>query len=93
MKTIFKKLLITILAVGSFSLASAEEMFLFQTTEVKIDDKKGTLYIGTPVNVIKKIDDKNVLVEFSGMAFDDKLYTNKDKSLLLASVDKNTFGK
>ena len=93
MKTIFKKLLITILAVGSFSLASAEEMFLFQTTEVKIDDKKGTLYIGTPVNVIKKIDDKNVLVEFSGMAFDDKLYTNKDKSLLLASVDNNTFGK
>lgn len=93
MKTIFKKLLITILVVGSFSLASAEEMFIFQTTEVKLDDKKGTVYIGTPVEVIKNIDDKNVLVEITGMIFDDKLFTNKDKSLLMASVEKNSFGK
>lgn len=93
MKTIFKKVLITILAVGSFSLASAEEMFIFQTTEVKLDDKKGTVYIGTPVQVIKNIDDKNVLVEITGMIFDDKLFTNKDKSLLMASVEKNSFGK
>ena len=93
MNTIFKKLLITILAVGSFSLASAEEMFIFKTAEVKIDDKKGTLYIGTPVKVIKKVDEKNVLVEFSGMVFEDKLFTNKDKSLLMASVEKSSFGK
>ncbi|MFA9239181.1 MAG: hypothetical protein ACEQSQ_04705 [Candidatus Paceibacteria bacterium] len=92
MKTILQKLLITILAVGTFSLASAEEMFIFQTTEVKIDNKKGTLYIGTPVNVIKNVDDKNVLVEFSGVVFEDKLFTNKDKSLLMASIDKNSFG-
>lgn len=92
MKAILQKLLITLLAVGSFSLASADEMFIFQTAEVKIDKNKGTLYIGTPVNVIKNVDDKNVLVEFSGIAFDDKLYTNKDKSLLMASVEKSTLG-
>lgn len=92
MKTILQKLLVTLLVVGSFSLASAEEMFIFQTAEVQIDKNKGTIYIGTPVNVIKKVDEKNVLIEFSGNAFDDKLYTNKDKSLLMASVEKSTLG-
>ena len=93
MKTILQKLLITLVTISTFSQASENNMFVFQTTDVKIDDSKATLYMGTPVSIVKNVDDKNVLVEFSGMAFDDKLYTNKDKSLLLASVDKNTFGK
>lgn len=93
MKTIFKKLLITLIALGTFSQASQNNMFVFQTTDVKIDNNKATVYIGTAVSVVKDIDDKNVLVEFSGISFGDKLYTNKDKSLLMASNDKKTFGK
>ena len=93
MKAIFKKLLITLLAVGSFSLASASEMYIFQTADAKIDNNKAKLYIGTPVKVLKDVDEKNSLVELSGMVFGDKLYINKDKSLLLASVEKSSFGK
>jgi len=93
MKAILKKLLITLLAVGSFSLASASEMYIFQTTDAKIDNNKAKLYIGTPVKVLKDVDAKNSLVEISGMVFGDKLYINKDKSLLLASVEKSSFGK
>ena len=68
-------------------------MFVFQTTDVKIDDSKATLYMGTPVSIVKNVDDKNVLVEFSGISFEDKLYTNKDKSLLMASNDKKPFSE
>ncbi len=93
MKAMFKKLLVTILAVGSFSLLSASEMYVFQTADVKIDKNKGSLYIGTPVKVIKDVDDKNVLVELSGSAFDNEIYTNKNKSLLMISVEKASFGK
>lgn len=93
MKTTFKKLLITLIALGTFAQAAQNDMFVFQTTDVKIDNNKATVYIGTAVSVVKDIDDKNVLVEFSGISFGDKLYTNKDKSLLMASNDKKTFGK
>lgn len=93
MKTVLQKLLITLLAVGSFSLASANDVFIFQTTDVKIDNKKATVYVGTPVKVLKDVDEKNALIELSGMVFDNKLYINKDKSLLIASVEKNTLGK
>lgn len=93
MKTIFKKLLITLAIVSTFSQASEDKMFVFQTTDVKIENNKATIYIGTPVTVVKDIDAKNVLVEFSGISFEDKLYTNKDKSLLMASNDKKSFGK
>ena len=93
MKAILKKLLITVLAVGSFSLASASELFIFQTTDVKIDNIKAKIYVGTPVKIVKNIDDKNALIEFSGMAFDNKLFINKDKSILIASIEKSTFGK
>jgi len=92
MKTIVKKLLITFFVLGSFTVLSANEMYIFQTAKVKIDDKNGTLYIGTPVKVLKEIDDKNVLVELEGIAFADKLYTTKTKSLLVASVEKSSFG-
>jgi len=93
MRAILKKLLITVLAIGSFSLASANEFFIFQTTDVKIDNMKAKIYVGTPIKVLKDIDAKNSLVEFSGVVFDGKLYTNKDKSLLMASIEKGTFGK
>jgi len=91
MKTIFKKLLISFFVLGSFTALSADEMYIFQTVKVKIDDKNGTLYMGTPVKILKKIDNKNVLVEFSGIAFGDKLYTTKTKSLLIAKKEKGTF--
>ena len=86
MKTILQKLLITLVTISTFSQASENNMFVFQTTDVKIDDSKATLYMGTPVSIVKNVDDKNVLVEFSGVSFEDKLYTNKDKSLLMAST-------
>lgn len=91
MKTL-KNLMITLLAVGSFSLLSASEMYIFQTTDVKMDGKDGKLYIGTPVKVIKDVDDKNALVELSGVAFEGEIYTNKNKSLIMASSDATTFG-
>lgn len=91
MKAILKKVLLSIFVLGSFTTLSAEEMFVFQTTKVTIDNKNGTLYIGTPVKVINKVDDKNVLVEFSGIAFGDKLYTGKTKSLLVATKEKGNF--
>ena len=93
MKTILQKLLITLVTISTFSQASENNMFVFQTTDVKIDNNKATIYIGTPVSIVKNVDDKNVLVEFSGVSFEDKLYTNKDKSLLMASNDKKPFGK
>lgn len=90
MKT-FKKIVLLI-ALGAFCTLSANELYIFETTEVQMDDKKGKLYIGTPVNVIKNIDEKNVLVEVSGVAFGGELYTNKNKSLIMASSKDKTFG-
>ena len=81
MKTILQKLLITLVTISTFSQASENNMFVFQTTDVIIDDSKVTLYMGTPVSIVKNVDDKNVFVEFSGVSFEDKLYTNKDRSL------------
>lgn len=92
MKKIIQKILLTVLALGSFSALSANEMFVFQTAKVKIDDKNGTIYIGTPVKVLKNIDDKNVLVELRGIAFGNKLYTKKAQSLLMASVQGSDLG-
>lgn len=93
MKTIIQKVFLSVFVLGSFFALSANEMFIFQTAKVKIDNKDGKLYIGTPVKVIKKIDDKNVLVELTGIAFGDKLYTAKTKSLLMASVKGSDFGE
>ena len=62
MKTILQKLLITLVTISTFSQASENNMFVFQTTDVKIDDSKATLYMGTPVSIVKNVDDKNVLV-------------------------------
>ena len=39
MKTL-KNLMVIFLAIGSFSILSAKDMYVFQTTNVKIDDKK-----------------------------------------------------
>lgn len=92
MKTIIQKIVLSLLVVGSFSALSANEMFVFQTAKVKIDNKNATLYIGTPIKVLKDVDEKNVLVELSGIAFEDKLYTGKTKSLLIASKSEGSFG-
>lgn len=91
MKTIFQKLLITILAFGAFSFASASEMFIFQTAKADFGGKEGELYIGSPVKVIEELDDKMVLVEVEGVAFGDKLYKTKAKSLLIASKKDGSF--
>ena len=40
MKTILQKLLITLVTISTFSQASENNMFVFQTTDVKIDDSK-----------------------------------------------------
>lgn len=93
MKTIIKKLMVAVLAVGSLSLLGASDMYIFQTTDVKIDNSKGKLYIGTPVKVLKDVDNKNALVELSGVAFGDKLYTNKNRSLIIASIEGGSFGQ
>ncbi|MFT7004941.1 MAG: putative CXXCH cytochrome family protein [Sulfurimonas sp.] len=93
MKAIIQKVLLSLFIVGSFFALSANEMFIFQTAKVKIDDKNATLYIGTPIKVLKSIDDKNVLVEFTGIAFEDKLYTSKTKSLLMATKQEGNFGE
>ena len=92
MKIILNKILLTFFVLGSITALSADDMYIFETTKVKIDDTNGTLYIGTPVQVLKEIDDKNVLVELEGIAFGNKLYTTKTKSLVVASVEKSTFG-
>ena len=85
--------MVLILAVGSLSLLSANDMYIFQTTDVKMDKNKGKLYIGTLVKVLKDVDAKNALVELSGVAFGNELYTNKNKSLIIASIEGANFGK
>ena len=84
--------MISLVLLGNIVSLSAEEMFVFQTGSAKIDTKEVTLYIGTPVKVLKKLDEKNVLVEFSGMSFANKLYTGKTKSLLMATKKEGSFG-
>lgn len=91
MKKVLQKILISLFIVGTLTALVAKDTFIFQTAKVKIDDKEGSLYIGTPVKVLKSVDEKNVLVEFSGMAFGDKLYTNKAQSLLVATKE-GSFG-
>lgn len=93
MKTMIKKVILSLFVVGSISALSADEMYIFKTTNVKIDDKEATLYIGTPLKVLKNVDDKNVLVEISGISFGDKLYTSKTQSLLMASKKEGSFGE
>jgi len=92
MKKMIQKVMISLFVLGSLVSLSADEMFVFQTANVKIDTKEATLHIGTPVKVLKDVDAKNVLVEFSGMAFADKLYTGKTKSLLMATKKEGSFG-
>ncbi|MCK9491859.1 MAG: hypothetical protein M0Q24_07195 [Sulfurimonas sp.] len=91
MKSVLGKLFISLFMVGSLSALAASDIFIFQTAKIKIDNKEGSIFIGTPVKVLKKVDDKNVLVEFSGMAFGDKLYTGKTKSLLMATKKEGSF--
>jgi len=93
MKTFLKKSLITVLALGTFSLANANEMFVFKAANVKIDNKDAKVYEGIPVKVLKDVGNKNALIEFSGIVFDNKIYTNKDKSLLLATLNEGSLGK
>jgi len=93
MKTSILKVLLSVFILGNLSALSANEMYVFQKAKVKIDNKNATLHIGTPVMVIKDVDDKNVLVELSGLAFGDKLYTTKTKSLLMATKEEGSFGK
>lgn len=93
MKANILKLLLSLFVVGSISALSANEMYVFQTIKVKIDNKNATLFIGTPVKVLKNVDEKSVLVEFSGVSFEDKLYTTKTKSLLIATKEDGSFGQ
>ncbi len=90
MRTI-PKILLTLLTIGSFCLTNAEDMFIYQTAKAEIDGKEGQLYIGTPVKVIEEIDDKMVLVEIKGVAFENELYSTKTKSLLIASKKEESF--
>ncbi|MDD2449923.1 MAG: hypothetical protein PHS42_00560 [Sulfurimonas sp.] len=92
MKKVLGKILISLFVVGTLTALVASDTFIFQTAKVKIDNKEGSLYIGTPVKVLKSVDEKNVLVEFSGMAFGDKLYTGKTQSLLMATKTEGSFG-
>ncbi|RBQ29914.1 hypothetical protein [Aliarcobacter vitoriensis] len=84
---VIKKILISLLVLGSFSLASSSDMFLLENAKADFDGKNGEIFIGTPIKIIKDIDDKMVLVEISGVSFGDELYSSKGKALLVAKKD------
>lgn len=88
MKTILTKLT-TIAALGIFSLLSAETLYIFQTTTLTANDaKKGQIFTGVPVELVKTID-KKAEITLKGFVFDDatKVYSSATKELVIATLD------
>jgi|GEM_PF-823142 len=87
------RILLLLLVLGYFSSVNANWMFVLEDTKVNFDANDGEILLGTPVKVIKDVDNKMLLVEVQGVAFGNELYLSKDKSLLIAKNNGNFIEK
>ncbi|OCL96878.1 hypothetical protein [Arcobacter porcinus] len=81
------KIVLSLFFLTSFSYSN--EMYLLENAKVEFDGKKGEILIGTPVKLIKDIDDKISLVEIDGFAIKNQFYSNNSKLLLMATNSDN----
>lgn len=86
---LFTKLTMTIFLLGIFSQVSAKQMYVFQTGEIKANNTQIKVFLGTPVEVLKDVDEKNSEVSLQGYKFDNKLYSSKNKALEIAVLPKD----
>lgn len=86
---LFKNILIGLLLLGAFAQVNADELFIFQKTELKSEDGKiAKLFLGVPVTVKEDMGTKaKVLIK--GYKFDEvNVYSSKAKELLIATLEK-----
>ena len=85
MKIVFTVLLL----LGGYLQATASEMYVSEESTIVLKNGKNIkVFLGTPVE-IKKKSGKEAEVTVKGFQFENKLYSSKDKKLLLAVLDKN----
>ncbi len=86
---LLKTLLFSVLLLGLFVQVSASEMYvLVSDTQLKSKDGKiAKLFLGVPIKVVKE-KGENVEVVLKGFLFGSKLYSTKNKRLLIATLDK-----
>lgn len=89
MFNLVKKLFASLLLLGLFVQVNASEMYVFvSNTPLKAKDGKiAKLFLGVPVSVIKQ-KGESVEVVLKGFLDGSKLYSNKEKKLLIATLDK-----
>lgn len=85
-----KTLFVLLLLLGSISQVSASEMYVSVKSAVVVleNNKSINLFSGTPVEVKKK-NGKEARVVVTGFQFSGKLYADKGKKLLIATLHKD----
>ena len=82
-----------LLLLGGVLQAYASEMYVSkESTMVLKNGKSIKVFLGTPVE-IKKKSGKEVEVTVTGFLFENKLYSSREKKLLMAVMDKSTKSK
>lgn len=66
-------------------MLNAKELYVTQDTNIKTKDGELKVFVGLPINVVKK-NDKNSQVSIRGYLDKNKLYFLSDKSLMLAQL-------
>lgn len=80
-----KKLVLVLMALGFLSSVYAEQMYVFQTGNMKVGDKEVKVYLGSPVETKAEVGkDSKVILE--GYLDANKLYSNESKALLIAEI-------
>ena len=83
------KIVLSLFFLSFFSYSN--EMYLLENAKVEFNGKKGEILIGTPVKIIKDLDDEISLVEIDGFATKNQFYSNKSKLLLMATTSRDNF--